>query len=221
MRGEIVVAFHRPDDEFPVIRLSSSARLPTPPCWRLCRCPGCARCRNIRCAAARAPGPARPAAPARMAFDDGFITRKRCSKLCLRVGFHQIQHGLLRAALRRVDFHFAPALLAKNSSSSSRSSNSTGTWIKAGIYGSFRYTCFSSERKNSGGSNSRLVFPEKFAPVDDVAVAQVEQIRRRPAAARRSTRRYRYRCLRPRPSFASRPSRPRCAEDRAAPTASS
>jgi hypothetical protein len=45
-----------------------------------------------------------------MAFDDGFSTRKRASKLCLALVCHQVHQRFLLPALRGADFHLAAAL---------------------------------------------------------------------------------------------------------------
>ena len=72
-----------------------------------------------------------------------------------------------------------PRFSESSSSSASRSSNSTGTWMAAGNVLLVQVNLLQQgEEKNCGGVELLLVFPEELAAVHNLPVAQVEEIDR-------------------------------------------
>ncbi len=113
-----------------------------------------------------------------MAREDGFITRKRASKLCLALvstrsssAFFWPRCGVWISTLR-------PRFSESSSSSASRSSKSTGTWIIDGNVLLVEIDLLQQRGEELRLVEFVLVFPEEFAAVHDLAVAQVEQVER-------------------------------------------
>ena len=113
-----------------------------------------------------------------MAFEDGFSTRNRASKLCLALVLHQVEQRFLLPALRRADFDALAALFAEQ------------FFQHFAVFEIHRHVnlgrnvlLIQINLLQQGGEELglielRLVFPEELAPVDNLSVAQVEQVER-------------------------------------------
>ena len=109
---------------------------------------------------------------------DGFSTRKRASKLCFALVSDQRQHGLLLAALRRVDLDAPAALFGQVLLQIVAVLEVHRHMNQAGNVLLIEVDLLQQRFEERWRIELELVLPEELAPVDDVAVAQVEQVDR-------------------------------------------
>ena len=175
--GEIVVADNRADDEFAVIGLLHASVFPHHHAGHLV---GALDMRDIETldALGRLGQVQRILHGFLHGARGGLQHAKAGIETVLGVGLHQVEHGLLLAALRRVNLHLAAALFREQLFERRAILEIHGYVDDRGHVALIEIDLLQQSGKELWLVELLLVFPEMLATVHDLAIAQMEDVQR-------------------------------------------